>query len=278
MTHPALEDSIRGRPDIEGDTRRLLDVLTNGGVAIMPGNLGYALVGCTREASERIIAAKRRQPHKRQGFLMNAITEREIHVVDQRKRDIIDCITVDYNLPLGVIARYREDHPLMRSLDPYFRKIATARGTVATALNDGHPFYEALTQYSRDHCIAFFGSSANVSGQGAKHCVEDMEPEIIAVADLILDYGLSRYHAYLNTSTQINFETMEVLRIGACYELICGIVKRHFNWDLPADPGRDVSPHGHLHEFALVGVEDWAEATQAAPALPVATTVPPVGE
>ena len=68
MTYPALDESVRGRPDIEGDTRRLLDVLTNGGVAI------------------------------------------------------------------------------------------------------------------------------NLSGTGAKHRVEDMEPEIIAAADLILDYGLSRYH------------------------------------------------------------------------------------
>jgi tRNA A37 threonylcarbamoyladenosine synthetase subunit TsaC/SUA5/YrdC len=254
--HPALDGPVRGRPDIEGDTRRMLDVLTKGGVALIPANLGYALVGCTADANRRIIAAKRRQAHKRQGIVLDAISEREIHILDQRKRDIIDCVTVDYNLPLGIVARYRKDHPLIQALDPYLLKIGTARGTIGTALNDGGPFHEALGRYSREHVCPFLGSSANLTGSGAKHRLEDVEPEIIAAADLVLDYGLCRYHAFVTTSTQINFETMEVLRFGAYYDLIADILKRHFNWELPADPGRRVNPSGHLQEFALVGVED----------------------
>jgi len=252
--HPALDGPVHGRPDIEADKRRLLDVLTNGGVAIIPGNLGYGIIGSTPEANRRIIAAKRREAHKRQGLVVDAVLEREIHVLDQRKRDIVDCVTIDYNLPLGVIARYREDHPLIRSLDPFLLKIGTARGTVSTALNDGGIFIDTLGQYSREHVCPFFGSSANLTGQGAKHRVEDIEPEIIATADLVLDYGLCRYHAYQTTGTQINFDTMEVLRFGACYELIADILKRHFNWELPPDPGRGANPSGHLQEFALVEV------------------------
>ena len=254
--HPATDGPVRGRPDTEGDTRRLLDVLTNGGIALIPANLGYALIASTPEANRRLIAAKRREAHKRQGMLMDGITEREMHVLDQRKRDIIDCVTIDYDLPLGVIAKYREDHPLIRSLDPFLLKIGTARGSISAALNDGSVFNNALTRYSREHVVPFFGSSANLTGRGAKHRIEDIEPEIIAAADIVLDYGLCRYHSYQNTATQINFDTMEVLRIGACYELISDVVKRHFNWELPPDPGRSVSPHGHLHEFALVGVEE----------------------
>jgi tRNA A37 threonylcarbamoyladenosine synthetase subunit TsaC/SUA5/YrdC len=254
--HPALDGTVRGRPDIEGDTRRMLDVLTNGGVALVPANLGYALVGSTAEANRRVIAVKRREGHKRQGMVMDAITEREVHILDQRKRDIVDCITVDYNLPLGVIARYRKDHPLMQALDPFLLKIGTARGTIGAALNDGGIFHEALGRYSREHLWPFLGSSANLTGQGARFRVEDIEPEVIAAADIVLDYGVCRYHYFVTTSTQINFETMEVLRIGAYYDLISDILKRHFNWELPPDPGRAVNPSGHLHEFALVGVED----------------------
>lgn len=254
--HPAIDGPVRGRPDTEGDIRRLIDVLTNGGIALMPANLGYALIASTPEANRRLIAVKRREAHKRQGMLMDAITEREIHVVDQRKRDIIDCITVDYDLPLGIVAKYREDHPLIQSLDPFLRKIGTARGSISTALNDGGVFNNALTRYSREHVVPFFGSSANLTGRGAKHRIEDIEPEIIAAADLVLDYGLCRYHAYKTTATQINFDTMEVLRIGSCYELISDILKRHFSWELPPDPGRSVNPNGHLHEFALAGVEE----------------------
>ena len=171
-------------------------------------------------------------------MVVDGILEREIHAVDQRKRDMIDCVTIDYNLPLGVIAKYREDHPLMRSLDPFLVKIGTARGAISTALNDGGVFTETVGRYSREHLCPFFGSSANMTGQGAKHRVEDIEPEIIAAADLILDYGLCRYHAYQTTGTQINFDTMEVLRFGACYELIVDILNRYFNW-VPPDPGRD---------------------------------------
>jgi tRNA A37 threonylcarbamoyladenosine synthetase subunit TsaC/SUA5/YrdC len=254
--HPALNGPVRGRPDTEGDTRRLIDVLVNGGVAIIPANLGYAMVASTADANRRIIAAKRRQGHKRQGIVMDAITEREVHILDQRKRDIIDCITIDYDLPLGVIAKYRKDHPLIHSLDPFLLKIGAARGTIGTALNDGGVFHEALGRYSREQLWPFFGSSANLTGSGAKHRVEDIEPEIIAAADLVLDYGLTRYHSYVTASTQINFETMEVMRFGAYYDLIADILKRRFNWELPADPGRSVNPSGHLQEFALVGVED----------------------
>lgn len=61
---------------------------------------------------------------------------------------------------------------------------------------------------------------------------------------------------YQRSSTQINFETMEVARIGTCYELISGVLKRHFGWELPADPGREINPSGHLQEFALVGLDE----------------------
>jgi hypothetical protein len=41
------------------------------------------------------------------------------------------------------------------------------------------------------------------------------------------------------------------VRIGSCYELIADVLKRHFGVVLPADPGRDVNPSGHLQEFAF---------------------------
>jgi len=41
------------------------------------------------------------------------------------------------------------------------------------------------------------------------------------------------------------------VRIGSCYELIADVLKRHFDVDLPADPGRKVNPSGHLNEFVF---------------------------
>jgi len=44
---------------------------------------------------------------------------------------------------------------------------------------------------------------------------------------------------------------MEVLRIGVCYDVIASALKRHFQVDMPADPGLESLPSGHLQEFAL---------------------------
>jgi hypothetical protein len=48
---------------------------------------------------------------------------------------------------------------------------------------------------------------------------------------------------------------MRVHRFGAYYDLIADILKRHFNMDLPPDPGRVANPNGHVNEFILAGVD-----------------------
>jgi tRNA A37 threonylcarbamoyladenosine synthetase subunit TsaC/SUA5/YrdC len=245
-----------GRPDIDGDLRRIWEVLERGGIAIFPTKLGYPMVGSSPEATRRIIETKGRGMHKRQGMVMDDVLEREIHVLDQRKRDMIDCITKDYDLPLGVIASYRPDHPFMASIDPYLLKTGTARGTVSTALNAGGPFHAAIGRLCRENLRPAFASSANLTGTGGRRRVADLQPEIRAAADIIIDYGISAYHLYQRSATQINFDAMEVVRIGACYELIADVLLRHFHWQLPPDPGREVNPSGHLQEFALRGLQE----------------------
>ena len=65
-----------------------------------------------------------------------------------------------------------------------------------------------------------------------------------------MDYGLRKYHHYRRSSTIIDFSTMEVVRVGTCYELISDIFERQFGITLPVDPGRDLLPSGHLREQA----------------------------
>lgn len=250
-----LPSRTPGRFDVAADRKRLWDVISNGGIAIVPTNLGYGLSACTVEAVNRINAAKGRGAHKRNGMLMGFAIEPELHILDSHQRDIVDCVTKDYNLPLGVIAPYRADHPILQNIDPAILKTCTARGTMSTALNTGGPFNEHIARLSLEHLRPVFGSSANLTGQGGKVRVEDIEPEIIAIADLVLDYGLAPLHHYRIASTQINFATMKVNRYGAFYDVISDILKRHFDWDLPVNPGREVSPHGLVNEFELRGVD-----------------------
>ena len=67
--------------------------------------------------------------------------------------------------------------------------------------------------------------------------MQDIEQPIVDAVDLVVDYGLRKYHLYRRSSTMIDFSTMEVVRMGACYELISDIFANRFGIDLPVDPG-----------------------------------------
>jgi tRNA A37 threonylcarbamoyladenosine synthetase subunit TsaC/SUA5/YrdC len=102
-------------------------------------------------------------------------------------------------------------------------------------LNAG-PFHREITRLSAARQTLLFGSSANLSMHGTKFRVEDMEPEITDIADLVIDYGLMKYHPWQSSSTLLHCETLEVVRYGSCFENIADILKRHFDITLPPRP------------------------------------------
>ena len=238
------------RLDIAGDARRAFDIIKSDGIAVWPNDVGYGMVGGSKRALQKIFETKQRGSHKRNALLGDLITQRELHALDSRSQDIVECITLDFDLPLGVIGPYRPDHPMLQKVDADLFKASTASGTIGMLLNAG-PIYAELCRLSREQVQPIFGSSANLTGTGPKFRVEDIQPEIIAIADVIIDYGLRKYHFYNRSATIIRFPDVEVVRIGTCYELIVDIMKRRFDIDLPVDPGRDVLPSGHLKEFEL---------------------------
>ncbi|GAA5233383.1 hypothetical protein FOZ76_09190 [Verticiella sediminum] len=239
-----------GRPDLDKDIQRVFAVLHGAGIAICPNTVGYGIWGGSPEALERIYRAKERGPHKRNALITDEVGQREIHVLDQRRQDMIECVTEDYDLPMGVIAPYRADHPLIRAIEPALLRASTANGTIGMLLNGG-PVHTAIGRLSREANHPVFGSSANLSGTGTKFRLQDVQPELRAIADIELDYGLRRYHHYRRSSTIIDFTDLSVVRMGSCYELIADVLQRHFGLELPADPGRDANPSGHLQEFRL---------------------------
>lgn len=250
MNSPAQASTASGRPDFKAEARRAFDALKKGGIAIIPNSTGYGIFGSTPQALQIAFEAKGRGKHKRNAMLCDEVTQREIHVLERDRQEMIDCITQDYDLPLGVVAPYRQDHPMLRAVSPDMLKASTAKATLGLLLNAGPIHYE-VSKLSREASLAIFGSSANLSGTGTKFKAEDIQPEIRAVADAIVDNGLCRYYAYGVAATGIDFSTMQVIRFGACYDLISDVLKRRFGVDLPADPGRGALPSGHLNEFAL---------------------------
>ena len=242
------------RLDIPGDARRTIDVIKKGGIALVPNDTGYAMCGASMDPLKKIYDTKRRGSHKRNAMAGDLETQRDLMTLGRREQAMVEALVVDHDLPIGVIGPFRADHPLLRKLDADAVKASTAVGTLGMLLNAGQ-FHKELTRLSREEVVPLFGSSANLTGTGTKFRVEDVQPELREIADITIDYGLRRYHVYRRAGTLINFSTMEVVRIGACYELIAGVLERWFDIELPADPGVDALPSGHLNEFALKNVE-----------------------
>jgi hypothetical protein len=169
-------------------------------------------------------------------MLGNDDLHRALHRVSSRGREIVDAITRDYDLPLGLIAPCDIEHPLLQALDPDIFTRSTRDNTLLMLLNAG-PFHRELTRLSMERKTLLFGSSSNLSLHGTKFRVEDIEPEIMAIADVVIDYGLMKYHLWQASSTLLNCETLEVVRFGSCYDSIADILKRHFRVDLPTRPG-----------------------------------------
>ena len=90
-----------------------------------------------------------------------------------------------------------------------------------------------MAQLSFEALTPVIGSSANLSLQGTKFRVEDIEPEVIDAADLVIDYGLMRWSNYKKSSTMINVHDFTIVRYGSCFDLISDILKRHYGVELP---------------------------------------------
>jgi tRNA A37 threonylcarbamoyladenosine synthetase subunit TsaC/SUA5/YrdC len=217
--------------DIAGDAARAFSALHSGGIAIVPNDIGYSALGGSKAALEKIFVTKKRPPQKLNAMVANMAVHRELHACSARGREIVEAIVGDYDLPLGCIAPYRREHPMLRRLDPETLAASSLGDTLVMLLNAGR-FHAALTALSAEACFPLVGSSANMTRTGTKFRVEDIEPEIKAIADVIIDHGLQRFHRYAASSTLLNIETLELVRVGSCFEDIAYILQRHFKIEL----------------------------------------------
>jgi len=219
--------------DVDGDAERAMDVVLGGGIAIIPTSVGYVILAATTDAINQTIAAKQRGPAKLNAMIGCAAMHAALHVLDGRNRRIVRTITQDYDLPMGTVAPADLEHPMLRDVDPAVLRRTTLDGTVAMLLNAG-PLMDRMAQLSFEANTPVIGSSANLSLQGTKFRVEDIEQEVVDAADLVIDYGLLRWANDRKSSTMINVHDFSVVRHGSCFDLISDILRRHFDITLPA--------------------------------------------
>ncbi len=240
------EHDTLGRPDIKAEADAAFAIASSGGLVLFGTDIGYGFLTSSLDTLRRLHEVKQRPLTKRTGIACAVEDLFEMDVLDSRAREMISMLVDDFDLPIGVVAPFNPDHPYIRNLSPELLEVTAYKGTMSTVVNHGD-FAGRVSVLARENgYVPLFGSSANMSGTGQKFTLDEVQPQLRDIADLVLDHGLCKYSSYRRASTMIDFATMEVNRIGTCYDVIASLLSRFFGVELPPDPGYDALPLGHL--------------------------------
>ena len=213
------------------EAQKVYSVLASGGVVIGPIYEGYGIFAASDESVEKIFRAKRRGDHKLFTLLGNRALQKEIHSVSPAASRLIDAVTVDHDMALGVVAKTNLDHPYLRRAARDVLDRTVRDGKVNILLNSG-VLVEHLALICLREQLPVFGTSANLTGRGLKSRVSDIERPVREAADYIVDIGSLAGYA----STIVDFETPTTLRFGYKYELVRRIAAVECDLDLPDFP------------------------------------------
>ncbi len=224
---------FEGQP-IKEDAARIFDVVRDGGVAIFPVSVGYAIVGHSDDAVQRIYRAKERSFDKPCGNFCDWPLFQDAIDVPQQGRDVVRSIIQKHKLPFSIVGPFHHDHPVVQSLAPFAFKNSTKAGTMDMLLNAG-PLHDEIARLARQNSFAIVGSSANRSLTGSKFRFQDIEEQVRDIADITIDYGLCPYHNQQGLgSTIIDLINYETIRVGCVYDRITDIILDEFEIDLKA--------------------------------------------
>jgi tRNA A37 threonylcarbamoyladenosine synthetase subunit TsaC/SUA5/YrdC len=213
---------------VADDAARVFEALLAGGVAFLPLDVAYAVIGVKQRAIETIFAAKARSYDKPSGMFGSWALSREIHVMPAERHEMAREIVEQEGLPFSIVAPFRSDHPLLRGADPFTLANSTKAGTLDMLINAG-PWHDAIATLSAQRGVAVFGSSANRSLTGSKYRLDDIEPEIRAIAAIEIDGGRSKYaNQDGRSSTIIDFAAFRLLRRGVCVDQLTAAFHTRF--------------------------------------------------
>lgn len=218
-------------PNVSHDAQQAYRTLKSGGVVVVPTDVGYALLASSQAGIQRIFAAKGRRQCHNIGIIGTYRQHREIHLLPRSKFEFTRVLTEDMGMMVGIIAKFDRNnlHPRLAALDKATLSQVTKGDTVSIAVPEG-PFLRELGRLcdADPQGMLMFGTSANVTGQGQRFRIEDVEPAVLECVDLVVNYGLQKWHMYGRGGVNFDAENMRVLRAGAGYEVFRDRAKRWF--------------------------------------------------
>lgn len=220
------EDNERSTADavaptqLRADVSRLMAVLAEGGVALAPLDVAYAILAMRESGIRRIFAAKRRSYDKPSGMFGSAVLSAELHDMPADRHAMVAELVAEEDFPFSVVAPFHADHPLLQTVDPFVLASSSKAGTLDMLINAGQ-FHDEIARQVRETGRPVFGSSANLSLSGSKYRLRDIDAEVREAADIEFDYGTSRYaNDAGRSSTIIDFRDFHVVRVGVCFDRV----------------------------------------------------------
>lgn len=193
--------------------------LCDGGVVLLPTDVGYGLVACTEPAIARIYELKGRPRSKPCVTVANAAILDDVAVLpDQRARAWLDGIRT--RTPIAVVNPVRRQSMLLERLSPYARVQATSHGTIATFLNAG-ALVSAIAELALADGRLVLGSSANLAFAGNNYTLDEVPDSIQRGVDLVIPGGPVRYQNPGRLATTVlDMTSGEFIRAGIEHAMI----------------------------------------------------------
>jgi len=197
--------------DVKSDAARLLNTVAQGGVGIFATDVGYAIIGNGEAAIARIFACKQRNFDKACGMFSNWDMFDALAQVGERERKIVDTVIHEHGLPLSE---------------------RSSRGDTIDMLLNAGALHDEIARLAWSRGVPLLGSSANQSLSGSKYKLADVEQAVRDEADLVIDYGDTKYsHPAGMGSSIIALPSLKPIRKGIKFDEICSLIAQRFGTD-----------------------------------------------
>ena len=118
-TTPRLTSDPVAPEQLQDDIARLFDALAAGGIGLVPLDVAYAVIATTPSGIRRIFDVKKRSYEKPSGMFGNWRMSRDIHLMDERRHEMVREIVEQERVPFSVVAPFRADHLVFAAVDPF---------------------------------------------------------------------------------------------------------------------------------------------------------------
>jgi tRNA A37 threonylcarbamoyladenosine synthetase subunit TsaC/SUA5/YrdC len=197
----------------------VVDVIQNGGLALVPFGVAYAFLTGSRAPLGRIYELKLRPPHKACPIL---VSWDDFVDAAQAAPDDLARIqrVVEAGLPLGVLVKPDWNSSMVRSIPQDCLELLSNNGRLGLFMNMGGMSRELLEAASTAG-VRLFGSSANLSGTGNSFSLEDVPDSIVKAMDIVCDAGTCTFaNPDRLPSSIVDLETGSLSRRGILHEEI----------------------------------------------------------